>query len=162
MALTQVQGGMILASGQSIPSAALPVGSVLQVVQGTYSISVSNSTSTFADTGVTATITPKFSTSKVLILATVNGLYNNANSATDLKLAIFRGATNLNAFLVDTNYIGTATALITSASANFLDSPASSSALTYKIQFARNAGAGTVNVQSNGDVSSITLLEIAA
>lgn len=137
-------------------------GSVLQVVQGTYSTSTSNATTTLADTGVTATITPKFATSKILVLATMNGVYNGANGNTGIQLAILRNSTNLNAFCNFTSYTSTSIDLIAGASANYLDSPATTSATTYKVQFARNAGSGTVRVQANSDVSSITLLEIAA
>lgn len=134
---------------------------VLQVVQGTYSTSTSTSGTTLIDTGVTATITPKFSTSKILVLATMNGVYNGGNANTGIQLAILRNSTNLNAFCNYTSYTSTAIDIIAGASANYLDSPATTSATTYKVQFARNAGSGTVRVQANSDVSSITLLEIA-
>jgi hypothetical protein len=55
MALTQVQGGMINS---------LPAGSVLQVVQGSTTPRVQITTSTYTDSNLTASITPKFSTSK--------------------------------------------------------------------------------------------------
>ena len=140
-------------------------GQILQVVQGTYSTSVTNTTTTFADTGVTATITPKFSTSKVLVLATINGIYNGANNTVGVALAILRGSTNLNAFCNYTSYIGAGAGaqVITAASSNYLDSPATTSATTYKVQFARAGGSAgnSVLVQANSDYSSITLLEIA-
>jgi hypothetical protein len=136
-------------------------GQVLQVVQGTYSTNTSTSGTTLIDTGVTATITPKFSTSKILVLATMNGVYNVGTSGTGVQLAILRNSTNLNAFCNFTSYTSTAIDLIVGASANYLDSPATTSATTYKIQFARNGGSGAVRVQANSDVSSITLLEIA-
>jgi hypothetical protein len=136
-------------------------GVVLQVVQGTYSTNTSTSGTTLIDTGVTATITPKFSTSKILVLATMNGIYNVGTSSTGVQLAILRNSTNLNAFCNYTSYTSTVIDLIVGASANYLDSPATTSATTYKIQFARNGGSGTIRVQANSDVSSITLLEIA-
>ena len=59
MALTQVQGGMILASGQSIPKAALPTGSVLQVVSAATATITSTTSTSYVDcTGITASITP--------------------------------------------------------------------------------------------------------
>jgi hypothetical protein len=149
-------------SGQSIPKAALPTGSVLQVVQGTYSTVTSTSGTTLIDTGVTATITPTSSSSKIFVLVTMNGLYNANVASVAVKLAILRNSTNLNAFCNYTNFITTTAGLLTSASSNYLDSPATTSATIYKVQFARVDGSGTVGVQWNSDFSSITLLEIAA
>jgi len=74
-------------TGQVIASGALPIGSVLQVVNAITSTNVSNSTATMTDTGLTATITPKFSTSKILVLVSQNGVYKsaaNANNMVDL------------------------------------------------------------------------------
>jgi len=140
-------------------------GNVLQVIHGGYSTGTTNTTTTLADTNVTATITPKFSTSKILILATINGIYNGANNSVGVALSILRNSTNLNAFCNYTSYIAVSAGagLITSASSNFLDSPATTSATTYKVQFARGGGSAgnSVTVQANSDYSSITLLEIA-
>ena len=44
------------------------VGKVLQVVNATYSTDTSTTSTSYVDTGLTATITPLFSTSKVLVL----------------------------------------------------------------------------------------------
>lgn len=87
MALTQVQGQMILASGQSIPRAALPVGSVLQVVQSTfttqttYTAQPTSNPANFVDTGLSATITPTSASSKILVITTVQALLSGAAAA---------------------------------------------------------------------------------
>jgi hypothetical protein len=164
--LSAVDGTILTSASQSIPSAALPVGSVLQVVSAITATQVSNSTSTPVDTGLTATITPKFATSKILVLVSQNGLQKtSANSSNCIDINLLRGATSLltpNAVgaLLET---GTALALIGSASIAFLDSPATTSATTYKTQFASRNGAASVLVQyANISNSTITLLEIAA
>jgi len=53
----------------TLPSARLPSGTILQVVQGSTSTVTTNATNTYADTGVTATITPRgtASTGKVSV-----------------------------------------------------------------------------------------------
>ena len=159
MALTQVQGGMILASGQSIPKAALPTGSVLQVVQGTYSTNSFNSTGSLADSGLTATITPQFSSSKILVLVNQAGVVAQT-SLNGVTLTLLRNSTSILGFGL---YIGYALAdMITNASSSFLDSPATTSATTYKTQFCRTTGSGQVIVQANGATSTIILMEIAA
>jgi hypothetical protein len=170
MALTQVASGLIasvsgasITGSQSIPKSTLPTGSVLQVVSATYSTQVTNSTQTNADSGLTATITPSSATSKILCIVNMAGLYNGGNNGLGHQLQLIRGATNIGTFARYTNYITSALGLITHAGYNFLDSPSTTSATTYKVQFCKSDGtAGTVGVQQNGDVSAITLMEIAA
>jgi len=142
-------------------------GQVLQVVNATYGTIVSSSTTTFADTGLTATITPKFSTSKILVIATINGAYKNTgNAGNGVALRLVRGSTtilNINGLLGWTN---TVTSNYADSSTSYLDSPATTSATTYKIQFANTYNGAGVGV--NGYFSSqsetnstITLMEIA-
>jgi hypothetical protein len=62
-----------------------------------------------------------------------------------------------------TYYLGTLNADIRFANnITYLDSPATTSATTYKTQFGNAPGGGTCSVQVNNDVSTITLMEIAA
>jgi hypothetical protein len=153
-------------SGQSIPTAALPTGSVLQVVNATYSTETSSSSSTYADTGLTATITPKFSTSKILVIVNQNGL-EKATNETNVQVRLLRGSTVL--MYVDssagfTNTSGSWNA-VGGVGTNYLDSPATTSPVTYKTQFASRANNGIVYVQysyNTASTSSITLMEIAA
>jgi len=152
MPLTQVQGGMI---------SSLPTGSVLQVVNATYSTIVSNSTSTYADTNLTATITPKFATSQILVLVNQNGCRKQTND-TFIQLRLLKGATVLSTFAGGAAYTGTTTPNdIGSISTCYLDSPATTSATTYKTQFASGSNNAQVNVQTVSDTSTITLMEIA-
>jgi hypothetical protein len=136
---------------------------VLQVVSNTTSTIVSNSTQTNADTGLTATITPSSATSKILCIVNVAGIYNGGVSSLGHQLQLIRGATNIIQFAKFTNYISTGTSLITQAGTNFLDSPSTTSATTYKVQFCKSdATVGTIGVQQNSDTSAITLMEISA
>ena len=181
MALTQVAGGMLagsitssqitsvsastLTGTQTIPKSTLPTGCILQVVNATYS-SVSTTTSeTFADSGLTVSITPTSSTSKVLVFLSVNGIYK-AGSDCALKSQLVRNSTALSYIDAMTPYTGSTTTAGGTVSFNYLDSPASTSSTTYKVQIASsNAGRG---VQINqypsglGSVSAITVMEISA
>lgn len=152
------------ATGTVVTTGSPQSGSVIQVVQGTTTTAVSNSTTTYADTTLTATITPKFSTSKVLIIIHQNGIdkYDgNSGSAMDLKIQ--KNGSDLITFLNFVGYTNTNLRLIIgSSSIAYLDSPASISALTYKTQFRNRANASQVMVQSNDGYSTITLMEIAA
>ena len=144
---------------------------VLQVVQGVTSTVADNSTDTYADTGLTATITPQYNTSKILVLVSQAGCSKSAGSAfSALALQLLRGATSIQSFAQFAAYTGGADARylnVGNQNTVFLDSPATTSATTYKTQF-KNIGisAAKVTVQDNiGGVtnnSSITLVEISA
>jgi hypothetical protein len=141
-------------------------GQVLQVVNATYATQVSSSSATMIDTGLSATITPKFATSKILVLVSQNGLAkSDANLYNCMDINLLRNSTNLlspNAVgaLLQTN---TTILNIGSASICYLDSPSTTSATTYKTQFASRNGAASVQVQyANISNSTITLMEIAA
>jgi hypothetical protein len=139
-------------------------GKVLQVVSATTTTATSSSSTTLADTTLTATITPTSATSKVLVLVNQNGILRtdgNANSALTLKL--LRGATVISQIADTSVYTGTALVLtVPSASMNYLDSPATTSATTYKTQFANRVAAAEIVVQHQSNMSSIVLLEIGA
>jgi hypothetical protein len=147
-------------SSGTLPFAQLPAGSVLQVVTGDTNTETGNSTTTYADTTLTATITPKFSTSKILVIADQNDVYGQGTSV-GIKLQLVRNSTNILAFGGYVAYYSTQD--IGSVSCSYLDSPATTSATTYKTQFAQRAsGASPVYVQNGGaSRSTITLMEIA-
>jgi hypothetical protein len=147
----------------TIAAAALPAGSVLQVVMGTTSTIVSSSTNAYADTGLTATITPRSTSSKILVLLAQNGVGKiTNNTAVDLRL--LRGATQI---WTPTDLVGftstTAQNRGYSVSASYLDSPSTTSATTYKTQFASYNNNAVAYVQDFGNTTStstITLMEI--
>ena len=144
----------------TIAASALPAGSVLQVVMGTLSTEITTTSGTVADTGLTATITPRSTSSSILVL--VNGSGYASASSTIGKLSLVRTATTIITF---NNIYGYATA---SAGVNgymntaYLDSPATTSATTYKVQWLRaGAGGGTVYLNNAPSTSTIILMEIA-
>ena len=171
LSLPAVSGTLITtgSSGQSIPKAALPTGSVLQVVNSSTQTQVSSTSgSTWVDTGITATITPTSATSTILVLVSANGLRKQAiaNSGTAVSLQLLRGAStiaNIGNDNASTDTTANSGYNTTAASTCFLDSPATTSATTYKVQFnnARNVN-DPISTQYNGARSTITLLEIAA
>jgi hypothetical protein len=148
-------------TGNVLTDTSPKAGNVLQVVSATYSTATSTSGTALVDTGLSASITPTSSSSKILVLVTMNGLLNGGTADTGIKLAILRGSTNINTFAEYTCYLGSSVSLITSAAGNYLDSPSTTSSTTYKVQFARRDGSGTVSVQANSDSSTIVLMEIA-
>ena len=150
-------------SGQSIPKAALPTGSVLQVVQSTYATSTSTTSSSFVDLGLSATITPTSSSSKILAIACLSCIYKNgANSSVGVN--IVRTSTEIVKFSENTlSYTAGTGASGVSATMTYLDSPATTSATTYKIQFKNGSATGTnVTINDSNVTSTLTLLEISA
>jgi hypothetical protein len=142
----------------------LPTGSVLQVVNAIYATQTSTSTSTYVDTGLTATITPKFATSKILVMVSQNGV-GKSGSDTSVNLKLQKNGSDLVIFARYAGATNTTTAnFVGSASIEYLDSPATTSATTYKTQFASDSNTATAYTQFSGSascVSTITLLEIA-
>jgi hypothetical protein len=137
-------------------------GKVLQVVSADYSAETDNSTTTYADTGLTATITPTLATSKILVMMSDTFGKSNANANNAVNVRIMRGATEIleNKQL---NYTGNAEWSISQWAMSYLDSPATTSATTYKLQFKQwfNNGA-LVRAQNDGSKASIVLMEIGA
>jgi hypothetical protein len=138
-------------------------GKILQVVMGSTSTNVSTSSGTYSDTGLTATITPSATTSKVLVLATQNGCFKNTTTFTGIDMILVRNGSQIIQIAGGAGSNGVAeNNLIPTIATSYLDSPASTSALTYKTQF-RVSNGGTVGVQRNAEpTSSIILLEIGA
>jgi hypothetical protein len=137
-------------------------GGVVQVVSIASSATVTTQSGSFVSTGCTASITPKFNTSKILI--TINGGMEGAagGGATEVSSwKIFRGSTQVEAsdsgkriYLKNDTYIPLTTV--------FLDSPATTNSTTYTLHMKRYAGSGTVSWNRDGNqTTTITLMEIA-
>jgi len=180
MALSKVDGINLITG--------LPAGSVLQVVKteftGTESTTVLASGGNFADSSLTATLTPSSTSNKIFVICTVNRGSTNASDqchvgrlahvisasttafyvgATDgsrIPTSFGRGNESAGAYTILTNTIQT------------VFSPNTTSAVIVKYQFAaRGTGAGTVYInrtsedsddtQAQRTASSITLMEIA-
>jgi hypothetical protein len=139
-------------------------GKVLQVINATYSTQVSSSSSTFIDTGLTATITPSSATSKVLVFVSQSGLGKSAGSSNNrVSVRLLRAGSPIIDFAADSLTTGTSLEQSGSASTTYLDSPATTSATIYKTQFCSPGNTASAFVQYYGSVSStITLLEIGA
>jgi hypothetical protein len=152
-----------LTGTQTIPKAALPTGSVLQVVQGTSTTATTISGGP-TDTTLTATITPTSATSKILVI--VNQfvyLYGGGGDSGFLLFILKNGSVVYNN-TGNSLYIAASSGspdLIINYPITYLDSPATTSALTYKTQATATAG-GTPTFQQYSNQSTITLMEISA
>jgi len=140
------------------------VGKVLQVVYADYSTAVAVTNNTFTDTGLSATITPTASNTKVLVLASLNGV-NVSQQGNRMSVRLVGGGSTLTTFGDYFGYTASGGEIIgESISLNFLHTHGTASAITYKLQFMNPANNGTaVRVQfTNTHTSFITLLEVAA
>ena len=139
-------------------------GMVLQVVNGSYDTTVSATSSTLVDTGLSASITPKFATSKILVNVCQNGFQKSAHD-TSAKHILLRGSSEISILATPLGYnASTNTEVSATSGITLLDSPNTTNATTYKTQFCRISGGGTVYFQtstSGQSKSTITLMEIA-
>lgn len=148
---------------------------VLQVNSTTLSSTFTTTSTSFTDiTGLSVSITPSATSSKILVYATING--SQDQGINDAALQLVRGSTAIS--------IGDAAATMVQASAQFnaffgssqssqsilfLDSPSTVSATTYKVQMI-NSSAGTSYINRSKlssagyyrTVSAITVMEISA
>ena len=151
---------IIVPAGQTLYAA----GHVIQVINATYSTQTSNITSTFADTGLTASITPLSASSKILVTVNVSGVRKVTNN-TWIEFRLLKNSTVLFNMESSAGRNGSSTDnAVGSVSTSYLDSPATTSATTYKVQFssANNNTEAVINVSGNtGSTSTITLMEIA-
>jgi len=164
-------------SNAAIPSTKIGAGAVLQVVSTTKTDTFSTSSTAFVDiTGLSVSITPISSSNKVFVTVDITG-----QGQATLSIAAFRLVRN--STVIDAGdaagdrTLGFATSIPTdnnisiTQGANFLDSPSSTSSVTYKVQVRISSG-GTAYVNrvtsDNNDVnlvrtaSTITVMEIAA
>jgi hypothetical protein len=164
--------GQVLTVAGGVPVWAAPAGGgkLLQVVSATTTTQTTLTTASYTDTTITATITPTLATSKILVMITAairlsasgggaGARYNNANAK------IMRGATDV--FVMDDgNFFSmygqdiTEIGMRHTFAFNYLDSPATTSATTYKVQ--ANNDTGSLIFQVNSNTSQIILMEIGA
>jgi len=138
-------------------------GSVLQVVtsQSTgLSGAITSASYVVVPNFTAASITPSSTSSKILVL--VNTVMYNTQAGTEAAYTIYRDSTNLGtADGLSGAYTGVSTDLIAPLSMHILDSPSSTSSLTYAVYIKRTQTTGNAQINLRGVKQSITLLEIA-
>jgi hypothetical protein len=169
--------GQILKVVDGLPAwAAAPAASpVIQVKNATYSTTTTvGSNGSWVDTGLTISITPTLSSSKVLVFVSINGIYKSAANADNrLGLRLLKNSTAIHNIEGTAGRSGDARTLaVGGVSANYLDSPATTSATTYKVQMINwnDSEQVTINMVSDAtgsptrpaleSCSSITVMEI--
>ena len=154
-------------------------GNVIQVVSTTKTDTFSTSSLTFVDvTGLSATITPRSTSSKIYVVAMVPASFLGSGGDRSGFLTITRGGASLlpasspgTRGVIFSSVADTNGRLMTSTHLSYLDSPNSTSSLTYQIRasaplsgdtlYINRARLDTDNVYDMRGVSTITLIEVA-
>ena len=136
-------------------------GHVIQVVQSTLTSTPTSTSTSFADTGLSVTITPKSASSKILVKADY-GTGSGASSG-GMVIQFLRGSTVL--FYRGVSYSGSAATYGVDAFSH-LHSPATTSSITYKVQYKTQSASSTAyfNAAYGGypnPTAHITAMEIA-
>lgn len=168
IALQNQLSGMTTASLPALGSAQMPTGSVLQVVQTTNTGDVATTSTSYSDK-MSASITPSLTSSKILIRGMVpcRAAHNTTNHADHSgHIRMVDGSNNV--IVVTGQYITWAYAASTSTPWSqqthyfeYLHSPSTTSAITYKIQVATSNSGSRMYFGHDSNLSSITLMEIA-
>jgi hypothetical protein len=159
--------GQILTVSGGVPTWATPAGGgkVLQVVTATSASSTYSQSSTYSDvSGASCSITPSATTSKVLVMAFLPNIdYRNSTSA-ELDVQMTDGSNNLITMAAESyGYPPANQRINTAITVNWLHSPATTSAFTYKFRMRSKGGVNGVYVNNgSGTYISIILLEIGA
>ena len=152
----------VLTNCTGVPAAALPAGSVLQVVQGSTTTQTTTAAGP-ADTTLTASITPRSASNKILVITMQASYIFGGGADSGASFTLLRGASvvytgNDFSFYIANPTVGSE--LASNFNITYLDSPATTSSVTYKTQFKAPNG-GTVMTQQSSIASTITLMEIA-
>ena len=144
----------------------MPAGYVIQTVNTENDAAASTSSDSYVATTVTATITPKYNTSKILVICqcSLHQTTTNANGS-HVAAQIHRGSTAIG----KSTEVGTREIAGTNNADNVggayclkvLDSPSTTSATTYTIYMRAIGGVTSATVNRNNSGSTMTLMEIA-
>lgn len=150
----------------AIESTAIGTGAVLQVVQGTTTTQVSSTSTSFITTGLSASITPLSSTSKILVLISMGdvGAQNAGSGANAAGFALYKNGSSLvgnMANQISYNSVSSSGLTIGGFSSAYLDSPATTSSTTYAVYYKSAGAASTMYIFRDNTLGVITLMEIA-
>ena len=134
---------------------------ILQVKTMETATLVTNSTTTFVGSGLTLSITPQETSSKILIFSVSSIAKTAGNLANAVNLRMRRGTTVLTSQTA-VLYTGTTIIQVGTSPMIYLDSPNTTSATTYDVQFANFTAAAQAEHNANGSASTLVLMEVSA
>ncbi len=155
-------------SGTVLTSASntnFPTGSIVQVVYASTTTAFTTTSTTLQDTGFSASITPTSSSNKILVISN-NSMYVNINGQGTTfvycRASLARGSTQLQDQKLAMN-TGLTSIVDAAGSPNitYLDSPATTSSVTYRIYVSALSASFSTTFANQG-ASSLTLIEVKA
>ena len=152
-------------TGTVLTSVTAPTaGTILQVIHAETGTQVTVSSGTYVDLGLSAAITPSATSSKIYVAFNIGGIFVSATAAGFARVELVRGSTLIARSGYIVGALESANEWSGSECTGFdLDSPNTTSAVTYKVQGAAINGA-TINFQRDGAgyiISSMILMEVA-
>ena len=150
-----------IANNNTLTLPSFGFGKVLQVVQYTHNTQVTTSSTSYVTTGLTGSITPSSSTSKVFIFVTMPCRKQTDNIFSGVAIGLFRGTVSGTKINEQLFYAAGANAA-GSISMAYLDSPNTSSSQTYTVGVTTGSSLTTVDSCSDGRGSTLVLVEVAA
>ena len=135
-------------------------GRLVQVVSTSNTTVTTMSSATFIATGMSASITPTSTSSKVLVTVHTSAGFPSSTTNPGIGLKIYRGSTMLTDGQNYMHFWGGSIPARTTASLQYLDSPASTSSVTYNLYASNYQANGTLNFNEGSSGTTITLMEI--
>ena len=129
----------------------------VNVVQGTATANTTVNNNVFADIGLSVTITPTFATSKILITARIRTDKSSGNVDNGPELKLVRNSTDI--YIAVGSYTGTTLRLAVGDSFVYLDSPNTTSAITYKVQLRNTINAAGVSVLATATSPAVLIAQ---
>ena len=158
-------GGTFTGSINASSGLVTPAGHVIQTVHGHYGTIITSNTSNTVETGLAVSITPKFSSSKILVTVSQNiQVSGNSYAQIALRRGTLASNTLLSVMVDPEGYNATTAEEINQIPFSWLDSPSTTSATRYFVSMARLSGSYNIYAQtasSAQSVSTMVLQEIA-
>ena len=138
-------------------------GKVLQVVQNRLTTLLSTTSGTFVEaTGFNVSITPSSASSKILVMVSTCVQNTGADVGTYVTLARNSTVLEANGLMFHKQASGESYFFASTAAFNYLDTPSTTSAITYKVYIYSSSAGGTAQVNYDNNVGTITAIEIGA
>ena len=163
---------MVTDGSGALSFASVAGGKVLQAVTATSTSATFAYNTTFIDSGLSASITPSATSSKILVFVTQHFIVRRSSSAFGGSITLYRGSTKLtndingsDPYKIHMNITGASyVEQQNDFNTTYLDSPNTTSATTYKTMIGAAYGnnSALMGVSNDGTASYMTLLEIGA
>ena len=164
----QDSGGnnLVTSNGSGVITAA-GFGKVRQIIHTKSTSPIATSSNgVWTATGISVTITPSSTSSKILLLSTFSMYLDNPSGGQHACATLFRGGVSSGTNLGSggqglTQTYNTSVSMISTGGSCYMDEPATTAATTYEVGIRiQNAGTATARISVNSEPATINALEI--